>query len=421
MLSEASIKRIKEFFWEFQNIHGGIEYEILDDGVRFSIDGRENEFLGISKLGGNEIKTMIYKCFLREGISLPWGILNGIKPLKLYAQYEDKEDFKEKFFVSDEKFDLMQRTFRNQSLDFTPKYSLYIHIPFCNGICSYCSFYTNDVSKKQYDYDKYVDALILEMQNESAKREISKPDSIYIGGGTPSAMDKANIKRLLKHIKENYSFKEFTFECGRADTIDAELLDILNEYDVTRICINPQTMNEETLKRIHRKASIAELYKAYELARNYDFDINMDLIIGLEGEARADYVNSVRKLIEMKADSITIHNLALKRRSLITRENFKLENIDLSKEIYEMLYESGYEPYYMYRQKMINSNLENVAFALKGKKSIYNVVSMNDLSSIYAFGSGAVSKYIGKKDIERKFNYKDIDLYIKNIYNKDIQ
>lgn len=421
MLNEASVKRIKEFFWEFQNIHGGIEYEILDDGVRFSIDGFENEILGISKLGGNEIKTMIYKSFLREGISLPWGILNGIKPLKLYAQEDDKAAFKEKFFISDEKFELLERTYRNQKLDFKPTYSIYIHIPFCNGICSYCSFYTNDVNKKSYDYEKYIEAIIQEMNLESKKREISKPDSIYIGGGTPSAIDKSSIARLLTYIHDNYKFKELTFECGRADSIDSELLDILSDHGVTRICINPQTMNEDTLNKVHRRASISEIYKAYELARTYKFDINMDLIIGLEGEKSDDYKNSVRKLLELKPDSITIHNLALKRRSLITRENFKLENIDLSKEIYEMLYKSGYEPYYMYRQKMTNSNLENLAFSLGDKKSIYNIISMNDLSSIYAFGAGAVSKYMVNKEIERKFNYKDIDLYIKNIYNKDIQ
>lgn len=202
--------------------------------------------------------------------------------------------------------------------------------------------------------------------------------------------------------------------------MDEELLDILDKYGVTRICINPQTMNEDTLKRVHRNASLDELYKVYELSRNYNFDINMDLIIGLEGESKIDYINSVKKLIDMRPESITIHNLAIKRRAVLAQKDFKLENIDLSKEIYDMLYVAGYEPYYMYRQKMTNSNLENLAFSQRGKASIYNVISMNDLSSIYAFGAGAVSKYIDNDNLERKFNYKDIDLYIKNVYNKDI-
>lgn len=420
MLREASIKRIKELFWEFQNIKSGISYEILDDGVKFSIDGKEITLTCFDALSNNEMKALIYKEFLKEGLSLPWGILTGIKPLKLYAKADDKEAFKEKFFISDEKFELMERTFRNQHLNFEPKYSLYIHIPFCKGICSYCSFYTNDITKKTYDFTKYIDTVIDEMKIESKRRDISGPDSIYIGGGTPSAIDKANTKRLLKYINENYKFKELTFECGRADTMDKELLDILDKYGVNRICINPQTMNEETLKRVHRNAGLDELYKVYELARGYDFDINMDLIIGLEGEKRDDYINSVKKLIAMRPESITIHNLALKRRAVLAQNDFKLENIDLSKEIYARLYESGYEPYYMYRQKMTNSNLENVAFSLRGKASIYNVISMNDLTSIYAFGAGAVSKYIDKDNLERKFNYKDIDLYIKNVYNKDI-
>lgn len=420
MLREASIKRIKELFWEFQNIKSGISYEILDDGVKFSIDGKERTLTGFDELTNNEMKSLIYKEFLKEGLSLPWGILTGIKPLKLYAKADDKEAFKEKFFISDEKFELMERTFRNQHLNFEPKYSLYIHIPFCKGICSYCSFYTNDISKKDFDFTKYIDAVIDEMKFESKRRDISEPDSIYIGGGTPSAIDKANIERLLKYINENYKFKELTFECGRADTMDKELLDILDKYGVSRICINPQTMNEETLKRVHRNAGLDELYNVYELAREYDFDINMDLIIGLEGESKDDYINSVKKLIAMRPESITIHNLALKRRAVLAQNDFKLENIDLSKEIYARLYEAGYEPYYMYRQKMTNSNLENVAFSLRGKASIYNVISMNDLTSIYAFGAGAVSKYIDKDNLERKFNYKDIDLYIKNVYNKDI-
>lgn len=420
MLREASIKRIKELFWEFQNIKSGISYEILDDGVKFSIDGKEITLTCFDALSNNEMKALIYKEFLKEGLSLPWGILTGIKPLKLYAKADDKEAFKEKFFISDEKFELMERTFRNQHLNFEPKYSLYIHIPFCKGICSYCSFYTNDISKKDFDFNKYIDAVIDEMKFESKIRDISEPDSIYIGGGTPSAIDKTNTQRLLKYINENYKFKELTFECGRADTMDKELLDILDKYGVNRICINPQTMNEETLKRVHRNAGLDELYNVYELAREYDFDINMDLIIGLEGEKRDDYINSVKKLIAMRPESITIHNLALKRRAVLAQNDFKLENIDLSKEIYARLYEAGYEPYYMYRQKMTNSNLENVAFSLRGKASIYNVISMNDLTSIYAFGAGAVSKYIDKDNLERKFNYKDIDLYIKNVYNKDI-
>lgn len=420
MLREASIKRIKELFWEFQNIKSGIIYEILDDGVKFSIDGKERTLSGFDKLTNNEMKSLIYKEFLKEGINLPWGILTGIKPMKLYVKSDDKDAFKEKFFISDEKFELMEKTFKNQVLGFNPKYSLYVHIPFCKGICSYCSFYTNDITKKDFDFTKYIDTVIDEMKFESKIRDISEPDSIYIGGGTPSAIDKANIERLLKYIKENYKFKELTFECGRADTMDKELFDILDKYGVTRICINPQTMNEETLKRVHRNASLDELYKVYELSRNYNFDINMDLIIGLEGERIDDYINSVKKLIAMRPESITIHNLALKRRAVLAQEDFKLENIDLSKEIYAMLYVAGYEPYYMYRQKMTNSNLENLAFSQRGKASIYNVISMNDLSSIYAFGAGAVSKYIDNDNLERKFNYKDIDLYIKNVYNKDI-
>ena len=415
MLREASIKRIKELLWEFQNIRSGISYEILDDGVKFFIDGKERTLTGFNALTNNEMKSLIYKVFLKEGLSLPWGILTGIKPLKLYAKADDKEAFKEKFFISDEKFELMERTFRNQHLNFEPEYSLYIHIPFCKGICSYCSFYTNDITKKAYDFTKYIDAVIDEMKIESKRRDISEPDSIYIGGGTPSAIDKANTKRLLKYINENYKFKELTFECGRADTMDKELLDILDKYGVNRICINPQTMNEETLKRVHRNAGLDELYNVYELARGYDFDINMDLIIGLEGESKDDYINSVKKLIAMRPESITIHNLALKRRAVLAQNDFKLENIDLSKEIYARLYESGYEPYYMYRQKMTNSNLENVAFSLRGKASIYNVISMNDLTSIYAFGAGAVSKYIDKDNLERKFNYKDIDLSLIHI------
>lgn len=420
MLREASIKRIKELFWEFQNIRSGISYEILDDGVKFSINGKERTLTGFDALKNNEMKSLIYKEFLKEGLSLPWGILTGIKPLKLYAKADDKEAFKEKFFIPGEKFELMERTYKNQHFNFKPKYSLYIHIPFCKGICSYCSFYTNDISKKDFDFTKYIDAVIDEMKFESKIRDISEPDSIYIGGGTPSAIDNANTQRLLKYINENYKFKELTFECGRADTMDKELLDILDKYGVNRICINPQTMNEETLRRVHRRASLDELYKIYELARGYDFDINMDLIIGLEGEKRDDYINSVKMLLAMRPESITIHNLALKRRAVLAQNDFKLENIDLSKEIYARLYEAGYEPYYMYRQKMTNSNLENAAFSLRGKASIYNVISMNDLISIYAFGAGAVSKYIDKDNLERKFNYKDIDLYIKNVYNKDI-
>lgn len=384
--------------------------------------GKIKRFYNISEKDADyKIRKEVYK-FLSDisKVSMPWGMLTGIKPMKLYRNLEKDKRFKilaEKYFIKEEKIKLLDDIYEEQNkIKIKEKFSIYIHIPFCPSICSYCSFYTNDISKHHYDMSSYVKSIINEMQDFFSTCKEREFSSIYIGGGTPSVLSPDDLNKLLSYINNNFKSREFTFEAGRPDTINKDLLDILFKNKVDRISINPQTFKNETLKLINRRHGEREIVKAYEEARKYPFIINMDMIAGLPYENIQDVRNTLKKIIELKADNITIHNLALKKKSCLSKNRFLFKDKEEDyKDFYINLYERGYRPYYLYRQKNTHLNLENVSFSVEGKQSLYNIVSIEDSQDILAFGAGAVSKFIEEDGVKRIFNYKDISLYMKNI------
>ncbi len=343
---------------------------------------------------------------------------------------------KKTYEVSDSKIELLNDIYDRQIKymdedENNGNYNLYIHIPFCPSRCVYCSF----VSFSNYDQsiiDEYVKNLTCEIE-ETIKIAINnrlKLNTIYFGGGTPSVLSTKNIDDIFMVIKKYYNLndvKEITFEAGRPDTINKELLKCLKDNFVGRISINPQTMNENTLKRISRNHTVADIEKIYYLAKNIGFDsINMDLIIGLPDETPEDVLNSVRKVIDLKPDNITVHALSYKKGSkLLNAVKTLSKDTDTVEKMYhitkEICAKNGYKPYYMYRQKNIKGNLENVGYALEGKESIYNIVIIEEVETILACGMGAVSKILkGNNRHERVQNYKDLREYNNN-FKKNIE
>lgn len=375
------------------------------------------------------------------GKTIPWGILTGIRPTKLVNEYLDKginrEDIllvlKKDYFVTKDKASLLYEVAANQRELFLNSnknsVSIYIGIPFCPSRCLYCSFSSSTISQYKKMIDTYVDTLLKEIQQTANLIQANnfELESIYIGGGTPTSLNLQQLSRLLEGIETFLDFshlKEYTLEAGRPDTIDMEKLQVIKNSRVTRISINPQTMNAITLEKIGRKHSAEDVEKAFYMARDMGFDnINMDLICGLPGEDVGMFKNTLEKISLMMPDSLTVHTMAVKRASRLTeeRENYCLETeCQQASEMVDMAGEyaskMGLNPYYLYRQKNILENLENVGYSQKHKECLYNIQIMEERQSIFACGAGAVTKVVFPHNrIERAFNVKSVEEYISRI------
>ena len=365
-----------------------------------------------------------------SGIALPWGSLTGIRPTKLAYAYIDNggqadgvADYMQRTFaVSSHRAKLLQRIIDIQRSALLNKpdgaVNLYVHIPFCEGRCNYCSFPSVDISKKgSMDLlSRYVDALIFEIA-EIKKFIASRSEhifSVYVGGGTPSVLGENDLERLLSAISADNC--EFTFEAGRADSFSREKTVILREGGVTRICVNPQTLNDETLVRIGRRHNVADFYSAYYTAKEAGFDINTDIIAGLEGETPNDFARTADGIAELQPDNVTVHTLSRKRASLLADTELSCPDIERMTD-YAFMRFSDYEPYYLYRQKNMVGNLENVGFCKKGKECVNNITVMEELVPVYACGAGSISKRVGKY-ISRFASPKDVGLYINELYER---
>lgn len=372
-----------------------------------------------------------------EGVTGKWGILTGIRPVKIVndLKKENKTDiqiydiFKNNYLLSDEKIKLIKgiSDVQEEIIDIlSDDISIYISIPFCPSRCNYCSFFSIDInSGKKYIKD-YLKNLEIEIR-ETLKLPYFKDkniSSIYVGGGTPSSLDETELKIFFDIINYNFDLnkiKEFTFEAGRVDTLTREKLKILKSNKVSRISINPQTMNDDTLIKIGRKHNVEDVKKTYEIARELGLDnINMDLILGLADENISDMDKSVDEIIKLDPDSITVHCLAIKRASDINTKNIKATNIEISdymQKLTDKLNGKNYMPYYLYRQKNMLENGENIGFCKENKYSLYNVAMMDELQSIIGFGVGSASKILNKNTnlLRRIPNYKDVILYNNNI------
>ncbi|MEF9991012.1 MAG: coproporphyrinogen dehydrogenase HemZ [Romboutsia sp.] len=416
----------------------------------YNVRYEEKEHVDISNLLEQEIKKVtkevvkrsMYKVLMRIFNSyVPWGILTGIRPVKIVHTLLDKgmdeesirENLRINYLIKDEKIDLALDIAKRERLFIYPidknKISLYVSIPFCPTRCYYCSFPANPIKQFGHLRVEYVDKLIEEIKGLSVLlRETNKEiETLYIGGGTPTALEAPEMDVLITALFKELDLskiKEFTVEAGRPDSITREKLETLKKHNVSRISINPQTMNDETLVKIGRDHKVSEIIDCFNMARELGFDnINMDLILGLEGENLEMVRKTLDEIKKLSPESLTVHTLAIKRASKLkenldkyelTRYEEMIKMIDLSMEYAKGM---GLNPYYMYRQKHMLGNLENIGYAKEGYECIYNIQIMEEKQSNYALGAGAISKfvYIDEDRIERVENVKNVEQYIDRV------
>lgn len=388
----------------------------------------------------NTLKQNLYEMLSGyTGESLPWGTLTGIRPtkipMKLLEEGADRDAIasymKETYLASDEKIrlsiDIAERELKLLSkIDYENGYSLYIGIPFCPTTCLYCSFTSYPLSAWAKRVDAYLDALEHEIDYVAVKFAGKRLNAIYIGGGTPTTLEPYQLDRLIRKIKCSFDLSdclEFTVEAGRPDSITREKLLVLRRHGISRISINPQTMKDETLRLIGRHHTVEQTRESFLLARELGFDnINMDLILGLPGEDLTDVRRTMEQIRELKPDNITVHSLALKRAARLNmfKENYKDYRMVNTQEHMELVAsyakEMGLSPYYLYRQKSMAGNLENVGYAAHGKAGVYNILIMEEKQTIVACGAGSITKRVSSDGrIERCENVKDVALYIEKI------
>lgn len=389
----------------------------------------------------NVFKRMMYDMLKKlTGRELPWGTLTGVRPTKIvYTLLEDgkndheiRDYLKKEYYVSEKKGDLAIKVASNEKrllekLDYNNGYSLYAGIPFCPTTCLYCSFTSYPLAVWKDRVDTYVDAMLKELEFTSRLMKDKKLDTFYMGGGTPTTLEPEQLDRVLSFFEEHFDttgLKEYTIEAGRPDSITRDKLLIMKKHGVDRISINPQTMNDDTLKLIGRHHTVEQIKEAFTLARECGFDnINMDLIIGLPGETREHIERTMREVALLAPDSLTVHSLAIKRaaRLNIFWEKYKDYAMVNTDDIINMTADCaaamGMELYYLYRQKNMAGNFENVGYSKPGREGIYNILIMEEKQTIMAVGAGASTKVVFPEEnrIERVENVKDVTTYIENI------
>lgn len=363
------------------------------------------------------------------GIRPKWGVLTGIRPVKLAMALYDRgltsEEIygimKEEYLVSDEKLRLLISTMEHETairLSSRPNsISLYISIPFCPSRCSYCTFTSHSIEKAAKLIPQYVSLLCTELGDIAVLiKELGlRLETVYMGGGTPTVLTAEQLDRVLSTVNAKFDMsavREITVEAGRPDTITKEKLEVLKKNGVGRISINPQTMDDSVLAAIGRKHTSADVKAAFMLAKEVGFDsINMDLISGLPGDNTEKFKSTVEQVIAMEPDNITLHTLTVKRGAELApmAQSVFASAVDAMNEYAYVEFEkAGYFPYYLYRQKGTIDNLENVGFCKADKEGIYNIFIMDETHSIISAGAGGVTKMkapYGKK-IERIFNFK---------------
>lgn len=371
------------------------------------------------------------------GILFPWGSLTGVRPtqialdvLQRVDEQKATEELEGYWRLSSQKARLAVRTAlaEEKILDKIQEHEsmLYVGLPFCPSRCLYCSFITQDATRQKNALEAYVNAVIRESEGVFDGTFQGKIRAVYYGGGTPTSLPADLFRRYLEEVLQYVPLAENaekTMEAGRPDTIDREKLLIAKAFGFHKLCINPQAMHDETLRRIGRHHTVEQTIRAFHLARSMGFsDINMDLIAGLPGEDSDTFLNSLERVIALGPESITLHALAIKRGSFLDRmfddrdtllpDPFLIEAVEAA---HERLRQEGYRPYYLYRQKNCRSGLENTGFTREGHASLYNVAMMSDRVPVIGLGSGASSKVIREQTALRVHNPKDIKLYIDRV------
>jgi oxygen-independent coproporphyrinogen-3 oxidase len=392
-----------------------------------------------------EIKKSIFTTLSNlTGEKYPWGTMIGIRPskraLKLIndgiSEEEIVKHYSDEFLVEKEKIELCievakyEEKFVNKD---SKTISIYVGMPFCPTRCLYCSFASNPIGGCKKQVDPYLEALSKEIA--SIKDYIESKEliieTVYFGGGTPTAVDEEQFEDIMKKVYEGFvldnNIKEFTVECGRPDSITSKKLETMRRYSVDRISINPQTMNDVTLKEIGRNHTVDDVIDKFNLARSLGFDnINMDIIVGLPNEGLKEVENTYRRILELKPESLTVHGMSIKRSSrlhenLVLKQTIHIPNQEelnkMYKETKKLAEDLGMHPYYMYRQKNMVGNMENVGYSNDDKECVYNIQMIEDSQTIIALGADAVSKvvFLDENRIERFGNVKDVKEYINRI------
>lgn len=389
----------------------------------------------------NRLKRLIYYCFNKEtGIELPWGTLSGIRPVKIPLRLMEKGEsddsirsyMKSTYLATYDKIDLSIDIARRElglisDINCDTDYSLYIGIPFCPSTCLYCSFTSYAYGMWEDKVSSYLDALRKEMEFIADSIRDKNLTTVYIGGGTPTSLSEHYLDKLLTMIEDTFPIektKEYCIEAGRADSITRDKLKIMKAHGVNRISVNPQTMNDKTLKLIGRHHTTEDVKESFKMAREEGFNnINMDIIIGLPGEDIDDLSYTLGEISNLNPDSLTVHSLALKRsaRLNINKEEYdsyiienSMNHMENAKATAENL---GMKPYYLYRQKNMAGNLENIGYAKTCKEGLYNILIMEEKQTIIALGAGAMCKYVTDNGytVTRSENVKDPGLYIDRI------
>lgn len=400
----------------------------------------------------NPLKLAMYQMLSeRTGKLLPWGSLTGVRPTKIAMEAIEKGQADEEIIAlyediygaSKEKAEICVEVAHREktiidSIDEEEAYCLYVGIPFCPSRCLYCSFTSYPIALYQDKVQDYLKAIKKEILFTAKAYAHKKLVSIYIGGGTPSSISAEDLDQLCNMLEQTFDMthvREFTIEAGRPDSITLEKLQVMKKHQVTRISVNPQTMNDATLNLIGRAHTARQAMEVFRLARNVGFDnINMDLIVGLPGEDVSHVRYTLEQIKELAPDSLTVHSLAIKRAANLNQEMDKYKN-DLSSDIEQQLQvvteyaaDMGLTPYYLYRQKNIAGNLENIGFSKEGLECIYNILIMEERTDIIGLGAGSSSKLVRKNSeeemlagdkkgirIDRIENVKNVDEYISRI------
>ena len=431
----------------------------------FVLEEKEINHIEDRKLKKRYVNQAVYNWLVKiTGKDLAWGIMTGVRPTKpmmnlMESGLSDDEIItwmQDNYCVTDEKAQLGLKVAKKEKalldqLDYKDGYSLYIGIPFCPSTCSYCSFTSYPISGWKQRVDKYLDAVCKELTFIASVSQKKKLNTVYVGGGTPTTLEPEQLDRLLTHLEIHFSYehlKEITVEAGRPDSITREKLEVLKKHNIGRISINPQTMQQKTLDLIGRRHTTEDIRRVYAMAREIGFEnINMDLIAGLPEETVEDMHDTLEQIKEMAPDSLTVHALAMKRASRMTRElkdqvrdaenscKDEENNANTAQILSQMIAlaatfanQMNLEPYYLYRQKNIAGNFENVGYAKVDKAGIYNILIMEEKQSIVAVGAGASTKIVipdekamidpktgNLKKIVRSENVKDVEQYISRI------
>ncbi len=384
-------------------------------------------------------KTAAYRAFSAHfGVSLPWGCLTGIRPTRLAVRLAENGVPRDRiaaclhndYYVSMPKATLAAEILEVQRKHMGDRLSvasdplsgagdlvnLYVHIPFCPTRCAYCSFVSEGIEKQQWMLLPYTEALIEEIVRTKAliAAQNKRIFSVYVGGGTPTVLSADLLRKVLGVAAVDDV--EYTCEAGRPDTITADKLQVMNDCGVNRVSINPQTLHDKTLQRIGRAHTAERFFAAYDQAAAFGFVKNVDLIAGLEGEREEDFAYTLQGILRLAPENITVHTLCRKRGSAAAAEQMQC-NADTDKMVeYSVtaLRAAGYAPYYLYRQKQMTGNLENIGWCKSGFLCVNNVSVMEEMLPVYACGAGAISKILqsdGK--IARLANPKDTLLYLK--------